>query len=162
MPVDGPQVKIFEKNSGISTSFSLKEAKVIRSGNLLLDPPVNVVQWQTQQVPETSFVNYIRDVTTGTGAIARQGSRVKIRYTIFADREFDAPLPGVAKQFALEYTIGRGKADAGLETAVLLMKVGGKRRALIREELLPAISQLLGGVQAESQLAIELELVEAE
>jgi FKBP-type peptidyl-prolyl cis-trans isomerase len=42
------------------------------------------------------------------------------------------------------------------------MKVGGKRRVMIREEVAPEMSKELGDIQPHSVLAIEIDLIAVE
>jgi peptidylprolyl isomerase len=163
VPTDGPPVKIFVGNGSIETSFPLKQAKVIRGGNLHLGiGDFAAVPLKQQPVADTSYVNGMADVATGTGTIAELGNRVTIRYTLYADTNFATELMGIKKNRTLEFTLGGREVGAGMETAVQGMKMGGKRRVSIREEVAPRISKVLGGVQPHTLLAIEIDLVKVE
>jgi len=66
------------------------------------------------------------------------------------------------KTLELEFTLGTGEVEPGIELAVAGMGVGRKRRAVMREEIAKEIGGKLGGVQAGTRFAIELELVKSE
>ncbi|MEQ8789950.1 MAG: FKBP-type peptidyl-prolyl cis-trans isomerase [Pirellulaceae bacterium] len=165
VPVEGPPVRIHEENSGIVTSFSLADAKVLRRGNLLLpppEPPLETVSWKSQYVADAGYVNLLHDVANGAGKAAGGGQRVAIEYTAYADEEFDTPLIGIATGLTLEFSLGEGRVGRGLEMAVEGMQVGGKRRAILREEVAGGVAKQLGGVQPGTRLALEIELMRVE
>jgi peptidylprolyl isomerase len=157
VPVGGPPVRVGITNgSELVTSFPLpKGIEVQRASG---PGPRPAVKWRQQSVPRTAYVNYAFDAVTGTGAEATPGTQVMIRLTAYADDQFDRPLPGVEKGQAVRFTVGKGEAGPGLDAAVRGMKVGGKRRLLIRQEVAGTINDLLGGVQPQTQLVVEIEL----
>ena len=155
VPVTEKSVSIRSEGAGIATSFSLKDAHVLHRGNLLLE--IGGDRWHQRGIGDSGFVNHYLDRSTGTGAEARTGSRVKIRYTVYQSRRFDVPN---AKAKVMEFKLS-DDADPGLAEAVRGMKVGGKRAVLIREEVLPALSKTVGGIQSGTQVAIVIELLEA-
>ncbi|AIE87393.1 FKBP-type peptidyl-prolyl cis-trans isomerase [Fimbriimonas ginsengisoli] len=67
-----------------------------------------------------------KDIKVGTGAAAKNGSKVTIRYTM--------SIPGgevVEDKKTVTITIGKGEAMDSLEQAIIGMKVGGKRNLII-------------------------------
>lgn len=165
VPVDGGPVKVELKNGSIVTSFSLDDAKLLRSRNILLDlgkPRPGALNWRQQSVPDTDYVNYVADVLAGKGEAADDGDRVTVRYTLYADDAFDFTLPDVEKNRAVEFTIGTGEVGPGLEAAANGMTVGSKRRVRMREEVADRIVKDLGGIQPNTMLAIEIELTKIE
>ncbi|WP_161604763.1 FKBP-type peptidyl-prolyl cis-trans isomerase [Roseiconus nitratireducens] len=162
-PVDGPPVKVVVDNGSVATSFSLEEAKLIRSGNMHFGPDDDAdmpVAMEQQHVPDTSYVNYFADVVEGAGAPVDADSRVTIAYTIYVDNYFATEFVGVERNRSLDFTLGRRQVGRGMETAVRGMKEGGKRRVMIRNEVAPKMSKDLGGVQPQTVLAIEIDLLE--
>ena len=99
---------------------------------------------------------------TGAGAVADAGSRVNIRHSLYVDDYFATEYTGVKRNPSKTFTLGQGQVDQGMERAVQGMKVGGKRRVMIREEVAPELSKELGGIQLHSVLAIEIDLIEVE
>jgi len=160
IPVGGSPVRIgIQNGSELVTSFPRPKGRVVQRAS---GPgPRPAVPWRQQSVPKTDYVNYAVDAITGTGAEAKPGTQVTIRLTTYADDQFDRPLPGVAKGQPLRFTVGKREAGPGLDAAVGGMKVGGKRRLLIRQEVAGRINDLLGGVQPVTQLVVEIELAAA-
>jgi peptidylprolyl isomerase len=157
VPVGGPPVRVGIKNgSELVASFPLPKGTVVQRASGPGSRPA--VKWRQQSVPKTDYVNYAVDAVAGTGADAKPGTQVTVRLTAHADDQFDRPLPGVEKGQAVRFTVGKGEAGPGLDAAVRGMKVGGKRRLLIRQEVAGRINDILGGVQPATQLVVEIEL----
>ena len=74
------------------------------------------------------------DLKVGTGAEAKEGSKVKVHYTgtLKSGKKFDSSLDR-GKPF--EFTIGKGQVIKGWDKGVKGMKVGGKRKLTIPYEL---------------------------
>ncbi|MEX2214707.1 MAG: FKBP-type peptidyl-prolyl cis-trans isomerase [Phycisphaeraceae bacterium] len=159
-------VMIGVKNGSIVTSFALKDAKVIGGGNVLLPPqgkvPGLAVQLEQAGVPETDYVNYHADAIIGSGAAAQRGKRVAVRYRLFADRRFNSEYVDIKSTHELKCTLGGGDIGAGLEVAVSGMREGGRRFALLHMKVADLLVKQLGGVQPNTQLAIEIELLSVE
>lgn len=70
------------------------------------------------------------DVTVGTGAEIKKGSRVAVNYRgwLTDGTMFDE---NVSRDKPLIFTVGEGKVVAGFEQGVLGMKVGGERLVII-------------------------------
>jgi FKBP-type peptidyl-prolyl cis-trans isomerase len=73
------------------------------------------------------------DVKVGTGAEAKQGSKVRVHYTgwLASGKKFDS---SVGSQ-PFEFTIGRGEVIKGWDEGIAGMKVGGKRQLRIPPNL---------------------------
>jgi FKBP-type peptidyl-prolyl cis-trans isomerase len=75
------------------------------------------------------------DLTTGTGAVAAKGSKVKVNYTgwlLEQGTKFDSSYD---RHQPFEFTLGAGQVIKGWELGVAGMKVGGKRQLRIPPEL---------------------------
>jgi len=154
-PVMVKEVRIYEQNGDIQTSFDLKAAKIVGGGNLLMDlPQADAPRWTVQSVPGSGYVNYVTTRSTGKGAASKKGDQITIRYTLLAD-DLKTPLPGAGPQ-ELTFAIGAGKVDPGIETAATGMQRGAVILAKIRSEVLPQLSKQLGGVQPQTQLVLQI------
>jgi FKBP-type peptidyl-prolyl cis-trans isomerase len=74
------------------------------------------------------------DIVTGTGAVAKEGDRVRVHYTgwLTTGKKFDSSLDwGRPFTFAL----GNGEVIQGWDEGISGMKVGGKRQLRIPGEL---------------------------
>lgn len=105
---------------------------------------------------KTSSGLYYQDVVVGTGALAEAGKVVTLGYkgwlpdgTLFDSSEFYAE--------PLMFTLGVGAVVPGFDEGVLGMKVGGKRKLVIRPELGYG-DQANGPIPANSTLVFEVEL----
>ena len=165
VPIDGPVVRIYESNGGISVSFSLPDAKVLRRGNLLIDADDSAateLQWHQQPIGDTGYVNHCAEVVAGSGAVAEKGKRVAICYTLYTDQAYNTIWPGIDSNWNLEFQLGDAGVGAGIETAVTGMRAAGRRRVVVREEVAAAIRDRLGGLQPGTQLALEIRLDKVE
>src|SRR6202051_4373655 len=74
------------------------------------------------------------DIRIGTGAVAKEGSHVRVHYTgwLTTGKKFDSSVDA-GKPF--DFTIGNGEVIKGWEEGVAGMKVGGKRQLRIPPEL---------------------------
>jgi peptidylprolyl isomerase len=74
------------------------------------------------------------DITVGTGAEPKAGSRVTVHYTGTLENgtKFDS---SVDRGQPFAFTIGIGQVIAGWDEGVMSMKVGGKRRLIIPSNL---------------------------
>jgi peptidylprolyl isomerase len=76
------------------------------------------------------------DVVVGTGAVAKDGDKVTVRYVgqLFADgTEFDTSWKKGAAPFA--FTVGQGQVIQGWDQGIPGMKVGGRRILVIPADL---------------------------
>ena len=73
------------------------------------------------------------DIRVGTGAVAKDGNKVKVHYTgwLTTGKKFDSSV-GAAP---FEFTIGANEVIKGWDEGVAGMKVGGKRQLRIPPEL---------------------------
>ena len=122
------------------------------------DRPVPVPEPVPRLLPSGVVVE---DLLPGTGAVASEGSRVKLHYlgrladgTRF-DSSYDRGVP-------LEFTLGAGQVVPGWEQGLIGMRVGGKRRITI-----PA-SQAYGSegrgdlIPPDATLVLDVELLSVE
>jgi len=74
------------------------------------------------------------DIKVGTGAVAQEGSLVKVHYTgwFTSGKKFDS---SVDANQPYDFTIGKGEVIKGWDEGVTGMKVGGKRQLRIPPEL---------------------------
>jgi len=74
------------------------------------------------------------DIKVGTGAVATDGSHVKVHYTgwLTTGKKFDS---SVDVHQPYEFTIGKGDVIKGWDEGVTGIKVGGKRQLRIPPEL---------------------------
>ncbi len=74
------------------------------------------------------------DIKVGTGAVAIDGSHVKVHYTgwLTTGKKFDS---SVDAHQPFDFTIGKGDVIKGWDEGVTGMKVGGKRQLRIPPEL---------------------------
>ncbi len=169
VPVDGPPVKVYEDNCAIVTSFSLAEAKELRQGNVHFAPADEALKElllrapNTQlSVPETDFVNYIRDSKTGEGDAALEGDEVRITYQLFVDTTYSEPRPGFEEPQELKVRLGEFKVGRGLDFAIRGMRPGGVRWVSMREEVADEFRRAAGGWQPSGTVAAEIRLLEVE
>lgn len=73
------------------------------------------------------------DIRVGTGAVAKEGDKVKVHYTgwLTTGKKFDSSVGGAP----FEFTIGAGEVIKGWDEGVAGMKVGGKRQLRIPPDL---------------------------
>jgi peptidylprolyl isomerase len=74
------------------------------------------------------------DIIVGTGASPERGQRVTVHYTGTLENgtKFDS---SVDRDEPFSFTIGVGQVIAGWDEGVMTMKVGGKRRLVIPQQL---------------------------
>ena len=74
------------------------------------------------------------DIRVGNGAVAKEGSHVRVHYTgwLTSGKKFDSSVDA-GKPF--DFTIGNGEVIKGWEEGVAGMKVGGKRQLRIPPNL---------------------------
>jgi len=74
------------------------------------------------------------DITVGTGAVAKEGDRVRVHYTgwLTTGKKFDSSVDA-GKPF--DFTIGNGEVIKGWDIGVAGMKIGGKRQLRIPPDL---------------------------
>lgn len=75
----------------------------------------------------------ITDAKVGTGASAKSGSKVGMRYIgkLENGKVFDSNTKGAP----LSFTLGRGQVISGWDKGIVGMQVGGERKLRIREFL---------------------------
>jgi FKBP-type peptidyl-prolyl cis-trans isomerase len=74
------------------------------------------------------------DITAGTGAVAKEGDRVRVHYTgwLTTGKKFDSSVDA-GRPFT--FALGNGEVIRGWDEGVAGMKVGGKRQLRIPPEL---------------------------
>ncbi len=104
----------------------------------------------------TSSGLYVRDITVGTGTLARVGSDVSVRYSgaLPNGSVFD---PG---DDPIDFVIGDGRLVPGFEEGTAGMRVGGTRQIIIPPHL-GFGSQPRQGIPPNSILVFSLELLTA-
>jgi FKBP-type peptidyl-prolyl cis-trans isomerase FkpA len=99
------------------------------------------------------------DIKVGTGAVAKDGSHVKVHYTgwLTTGKKFDS---SVDAHQPFEFTIGKGDVIKGWEEGVTGMKVGGKRQLRIPPELGYGASGTPGGpIPPNATLIFDIQLL---
>jgi FKBP-type peptidyl-prolyl cis-trans isomerase len=74
------------------------------------------------------------DIVVGTGAVAKEGDRVRVHYTgwLATGKKFDSSVDG-GRPFT--FALGNGEVIRGWDEGIAGMKVGGKRQLRIPGEL---------------------------
>ena len=74
------------------------------------------------------------DIVVGTGAVAKEGDRVRVHYTgwLSTGKKFDSSVDG-GRPFT--FALGNGEVIRGWDEGIAGMKVGGKRQLRIPGEL---------------------------
>jgi peptidylprolyl isomerase len=74
------------------------------------------------------------DIVVGTGAVAKEGDRVRVHYTgwLATGKKFDSSVDG-GRPFT--FALGNGEVIRGWDEGIAGMKVGGKRQLRIPPEL---------------------------
>jgi FKBP-type peptidyl-prolyl cis-trans isomerase len=74
------------------------------------------------------------DIVVGTGAVAKEGDRVRVHYTgwLTTGKKFDSSVDG-GRPFT--FALGNGEVIRGWDEGIAGMKVGGKRQLRIPPEL---------------------------
>src|ERR1700740_1811147 len=100
------------------------------------------------------------DIRVGTGAVAKEGSRVRVHYTgwLTNGKKFDSSVDA-GKPF--DFRIGNGDVIKGWEEGVAGMKVGGKRQLRIPPNLAYGAKGYPGAIPPNSTLVFDVELVDA-
>lgn len=101
----------------------------------------------------------IKDLTEGSGEVARTGDTVSVHYTgwLLNGTKFDS---SVDRHEPFEFELGGGKVIKGWEQGVAGMHVGGKRELIIPPELAYGKRAVGGGlIPADSTLKFEVELL---
>jgi FKBP-type peptidyl-prolyl cis-trans isomerase len=98
------------------------------------------------------------DIKAGTGAVAKDGSHVKVHYTgwLTTGKKFDS---SVDAHQPFEFTIGKGDVIKGWEEGVTGMKVGGKRQLRIPPELAYGQRGYPGVIPANATLIFDVQLL---
>jgi len=94
---------------------------------------------------------YYQDVVVGTGATAKSGEKVTVKYTLWL------PSGQLLDSGTFPFTLGRGEAIAGFDEGVTGMAVGGKRKLVIHPDLAYG-ARGQGGVGPNQTLVFEVEL----
>lgn len=99
------------------------------------------------------------DNVVGTGAEAKNGSKVSVQYT--GKLENGTVFDSSVKRGPFTFTLGAGEVIEGWDKGVLGMKVGGKRKLIIP----PAFAygdRAVGTIPANSTLIFDIELLSVE
>jgi FKBP-type peptidyl-prolyl cis-trans isomerase len=98
------------------------------------------------------------DIRVGNGAMAKEGSHVRVHYTgwLSSGKKFDSSVDG-GKPF--DFTIGNGEVIKGWEEGVAGMKVGGKRQLRIPPALAYGAAGYPGAIPANATLIFDVQLL---
>jgi FKBP-type peptidyl-prolyl cis-trans isomerase len=98
------------------------------------------------------------DIRVGNGAVAKEGSHVRVHYTgwLTNGKKFDSSVDA-GKPF--DFTIGNGEVIKGWEEGVAGMKVGGKRQLRIPPELAYGAKGYPGAIPPNATLIFDVQLV---
>ena len=98
------------------------------------------------------------DIRVGNGAMAKEGSHVRVHYTgwLTTGKKFDSSVDG-GKPF--DFTIGNGEVIKGWEEGVAGMKVGGKRQLRIPPALAYGAAGYPGAIPANATLIFDIQLL---
>jgi len=98
------------------------------------------------------------DLRVGNGAVAKEGSHVRVHYTgwLTTGKKFDSSVDG-GKPF--DFTIGNGEVIKGWEEGVAGMKVGGKRQLRIPPALAYGAAGYPGAIPANATLIFDVQLL---
>ncbi|MFY9681607.1 MAG: FKBP-type peptidyl-prolyl cis-trans isomerase [Candidatus Sulfotelmatobacter sp.] len=101
------------------------------------------------------------DIRLGTGAVAKEGSHVRVHYTgwLTNGKKFDSSVDA-GKPF--DFTIGNGEVIKGWEEGVAGMKVGGKRQLRIPPALGYGAAGYPGAIPANATLIFDIQLLNVE
>lgn len=165
VPISAGPVTINSEEAGIETSFALDQAAVLWSGQT---SAIAELRERMKPIPtgkqailgEEFYANYIRDEVEGSGEEAKEGDEVVIRVFVFCNEYFSELLLELPEPRELRFRVGEGKAGSSLESCVIGMKPGGKRRAMLWADISGAVRKEVGGWQPEKQMAVEIELAE--
>jgi FKBP-type peptidyl-prolyl cis-trans isomerase len=99
------------------------------------------------------------DIKVGTGAEAKQGSKVTVHYTgwLTTGKKFDSSVDA-GKPFP--FTIGAGDVIKGWDEGVTGMKVGGKRQLRIPPDLAYGERGYPGAIPANATLIFDVQLLD--
>jgi FKBP-type peptidyl-prolyl cis-trans isomerase len=97
----------------------------------------------------------------GNGALAKEGSHVRVHYTgwLTSGKKFDSSVDA-GKPF--DFTIGNGEVIKGWEEGVSGMKVGGKRQLRIPPTLGYGAEGYPGVIPANATLIFDVQLLNVE
>jgi FKBP-type peptidyl-prolyl cis-trans isomerase len=98
------------------------------------------------------------DIRVGNGAVAKEGSHVRVHYTgwLTSGKKFDSSVDA-GKPF--DFTIGNGEVIKGWEEGVAGMKVGGKRQLRIPPALAYGTQGYPGAIPANATLIFDIQLL---
>jgi FKBP-type peptidyl-prolyl cis-trans isomerase len=98
------------------------------------------------------------DIRVGNGAVAKEGSHVRVHYTgwLTTGKKFDSSVDA-GKPF--DFTIGNGEVIKGWEEGVAGMKVGGKRQLRIPPALGYGDAGYPGVIPAKATLIFDVQLL---
>ena len=98
------------------------------------------------------------DIRVGNGAVAKEGSHVRVHYTgwLTTRKKFDSSVDA-GKPF--DFTIGNGDVIKGWEEGVAGMKVGGKRQLRIPPALAYGAQGYPGAIPANATLIFDIQLL---
>ena len=98
------------------------------------------------------------EIRVGNGAVAKEGSHVRVHYTgwLTSGKKFDSSVDA-GKPF--DFTIGNGEVIKGREEGVAGMKVGGKRQLRIPPALAYGTQGYPGAIPANATLIFDIQLL---
>lgn len=99
-----------------------------------------------------------QDVIVGTGAEAKDGDQVSVRYVgvLFSNgKEFDSSWK---RNEPFQFTIGAGNVIQGWDQGVIGMKVGGRRRLIIPPDLAYGVQGQPPSIPANAALVFDIDL----
>ena len=98
------------------------------------------------------------DIRVGTGAVAKEGSRVRVHYTgwLTNGKKFDSSVDA-GKPF--DFRVGNGEVIKGWDEGVTGMKVGGKRQLRIPPDLAYGAQGYPGAIPPNATLIFDIQLL---
>jgi FKBP-type peptidyl-prolyl cis-trans isomerase len=138
----------------LTTVFVLAQSGAKKSAAPDTSPPTKV----TGDGVKTASGLIYWDIRVGNGALAKEGSRVRVHYTgwLTTGKKFDSSVDA-GKPFV--FTIGNGEVIKGWEEGVAGMKVGGKRQLRIPAALGYGAQGYPGVIPANATLIFDVELL---
>ncbi|MGE3808931.1 MAG: hypothetical protein AB7K24_30065 [Gemmataceae bacterium] len=152
VPVDSGMVTIEEGATGISTSFPLDKARIMRHGGAK-------GYWEVRVGDTDAFV-WFGPTRAPSALEPRKGDRVKFRCRVYDGLEFKKRLPNAAADPSVEFVVGAGWP--WLETAMEHMTVGDTRQVEVPIKIADDAKKWLPDPNAAKSICVEIRLVSLE